>query len=442
MSIMKFKANNPAFLLFTFALLLQQPASRSDAATQPTPSSQEDSRASSQADSAASSQAEESQSDSGAGSQSDPNASAFANLRQLWEHNNHIKSTVLDILNEGRNSPARKKWVDYYASSLSADLKSLTDTQAKFALPQAFSSSLSSQWQSTQGIVNDLGSAVSKFNQAAQKVKAPTDQSYPPHFWGPAKEVKAAADNLDASIIAMFGALDQNLDQGASSSSAENSSAVAAAVQGAVPQTEGEASPQKLSGQASVIDAGSGFKQLSEASKQVGKACWGLFAELERWNMLYGNPPPQGIGSMLYGGGLTKEEVVSEYKYLPTFTFTSPPYLMLYSYRLPPRQNMLAYYTAKIGKLLNLIEADMNSIEIPQDRQEALAGPWENCKKLFLDCRSEYLDLYNKVNNTNDKRLKQNIREDQVAIGEPVMKIYSDMGKLQNTLADINKILK
>jgi hypothetical protein len=113
---------------------------------------------------------------------------------------------------------------------------------------------------------------------------------------------------------------------------------------------------------------------------------------------------------------------------------------MLYSYRLPPRQNMLAYWTGKIGKLLNLIEADMNDMHFPADRKLAVAGPWEDTKKLFIDCRSKYLALYTAVNNTNDERLKKNIREDQVSLGQPVMDIYADMAKLRDALNDLSKL--
>ncbi|MBX9718478.1 MAG: hypothetical protein K2X36_06500, partial [Microbacteriaceae bacterium] len=236
---------------------------------------------------------------------------------------------------------------------------------------------------------------------------------------------------LDKALISVFSIMDKNVSQ------------TAPALKGAeVPTTSATSPREPLKGGTTMTDTSVGFKQVSDASSKISKACWGLFGELERWNLLYGKPPAGGIGDGFYGGGLTKQEVLSEYKYLPQFTFTNAPYVMLYSYRLPPRQNMLAYHTGKIGKLMNLMEQELNELQIPADRQQALAGPWEATKKLFVDSRNDYLALYNLVNNTTDERLAKNIRDDQTTFGQPIMGIYEDMAKMRDALDDIKKILQ
>ncbi|MBX9685408.1 MAG: hypothetical protein K2X27_01825, partial [Candidatus Obscuribacterales bacterium] len=345
---------------------------------------------------------------------------------------NHVKATCTDILNEGRNSPARKKWLDFYLSSLQDDMNSLKSASAAISSPAEASSSMPASWKDTHAAIQSLTELVASLALPVQAAKSPTDDTYPPRFWKPASELALAADKLDASLMSIFSVLDASLDQSSPDTLAQINSLASAP----------NASAAALQGHATAIAADTGVKQLADASKKVSKACYGLFGELERWNLLYGKPPAGGIGDMLYGGGLTQQEIYSQYKYLPQFTFTNAPYVMLYSYRLPPRQNMLAYHTAEIGKVLNLMESDLNEMQIPADRKLAMSGPLEDSKKLFLDARNKYLALLNLVNNTSDARLQQNIREDQVTIGEPVMAIYSDMSKMRDALLDIGKILK
>jgi hypothetical protein len=365
-------------------------------------------------------------------------ATLYENLRQVWENCNRIKSTSIDVLSEGRNAPARRKWLDYDVSTLRDDLDGLKTYSSKITLPSSVSTAATSSWQTIQSKIARLDELVVSLANDVQTVKSPTDDSYPPHFWKPATELSRAAAELDSSLLGIFSLLNASLDQASQPAGSLAASAQAAQNETALVSGSGSS----LKGYASAVAAETGIKQLDESTKRVSKACWGLFGELERWNLLYGQPPAGGIGDMFYGGGLTKEEVLSQYKYLPQFTFTNAPYVMLYSYRLPPRQNMLAYYTGNIGKLLNLIEADMNNMQFPADRKLAVAGPWEDSKKLFIDCRTKYLSLYNAVNNTSDERLKKNIREDQVALGQPVMDIYADMAKLRDALSDLNKLVQ
>lgn len=362
-------------------------------------------------------------------------AAVYQDMKQLWENCSRIKATAIDLLSEGRNAAARKKWVDYYLSLLQEDLAGLKTASANLVIPANEAAAVDSQWKASQESIGKLSDLVAVLATELQKVKSPTDETYPPQFWKPASEVSQAAEKLDSSLLTIFSALDAGQDQ--------SSPAASAAIAKLTSQVHADAANRTapLKGYAKAVAAETGIKHLDEASKRVAKACWGLFGELERWNLLYGQPPAGGIGDMLYGGGLTKQELYSQYKYLPQFTFTNAPYVMLYSYRLPPRQNMLAYHTTQIGKLLNLMDSDMNDLQIPADRQLALSGPWENAKEIFVDCRTKYLALYNAVNTTNNERLKKNIREDQVTLGQPVMAIYADMAKLRDALADIDKLL-
>jgi len=357
----------------------------------------------------------------------------YQDMRELWENCERIKSTSIDILAEGRNAPARKKWLDYYLSLLQNDLNTLKTASSTLSVSQF--AGLDAPWKSSQDDIAKLGELVDALAKDLQTVKSPTDDTYPAHYWKPASELKQGAEKLDASLLAIFSSLNTAIDQSNPDGKSTIANAAAQAADGALPK-------EPLKGYATAVRAETGVKQLEDAAKQVSKSCWGLFGELERWNLLYGNPPAGGIPDGFYGGGLTKQEIMTEFKYLPQFTFTNPPYVMLYSYRLPPRQNMLAYHTTNIGKVLNMMEADLNDMKIPADRQLATAGPLDDAKRTFLDCRKNYLSLYNAVNNTDDKRLQKNIREDQLLMGQPVSSIYSDMAKLRDALADLGKLLK
>lgn len=357
----------------------------------------------------------------------------FQDLRNLWDNCNRLKSTTMDIKNEGRNSPSRKKWMDYYLSNVKDDLAGIKSASAALHLPAPLAATVSSQWQDALNTIGQLDSQVAKLDAEVQNLKSPTDDKYPPAFWKPADELSQSAQKLDNVITALFSAADASLDQ----TNPANTALIADASHS---QGSEQSKAEPLKGQARMTEPNIGFKHISDASQHVSKACFSLFGELERWNLLYGKPPAGGIGDGFYGGGLTPSEVTSEYKYLPTFTFTNAPYVMLYSYRLPPRQNMLAYYTGQLGKLLNLMESELNDVQIPADRQQALSGPWNSVKQLFLDARAKYLDLYKQVNNTTDSRLQKNIREDQTSFGPPIMAIYSDMSKLRDSIDDLNKI--
>jgi hypothetical protein len=172
------------------------------------------------------------------------------------------------------------------------------------------------------------------------------------------------------------------------------------------------------------------------------KAAFGLIGELERWNLLWGQPPAGGPATYLYGGGFTPKEIESQYRYLPQVAFTFPSYVQRFSYRLPPRESMLVMYTTELGKLINLMNQDIQDTKLPPDKAPALAGPWGEVQVIFKDVMANYMDLLKMVNETTDKRLKKNIREDEVNYGKPTVAIYDDMDKLQKVLADVGQIIK
>lgn len=367
------------------------------------------------------------------------NDALFHNLRTLWEQCNNLRSTSQDLLNEGRNAPARKKWADYYLSTIQADTTELKNIAAAFVFPADLASAASVPWQEAQATIKELDSVIANLNTDIQNLKSPTDDKYPATFWKPAERIADAASKLDKSILAIYGIIEANTKQNQDKLTTNNP---APQNKNNDADTKSGASQAPLQGSAVAMASSAGFKSVGEASTKISKACYGIFGELERWNLLYGKPPENGIGDMFYGGGLTKQEIYSEYKYLPQFVFTNPSYVMRFSYRLPPRQNMLAYYTTQVGKLLNLMETELNEIKTVADQEEIIAGPWEETKKLFLDSRQQYLTLLNLVNNTSDARLRKNIREDQTTFGQPVMAIYSDMSKMRDSLNDINKMLQ
>lgn len=362
------------------------------------------------------------------------NDSLFQNLRAFWEQCNNLRSTSQDLLNEGRNAPARKKWADYYLSTIQADVAELKKTANTLVFPDNLVSATSTTWKEAQATIQELDSSVADLNTDIQNLKSPTDDKYPATFWKPATRISDTADKLDKSLLAIYSIVEANVNQSQGKSATNNQTSAL--------NTDNAGKKEPLQGSATAMASNAGFKSIGDASTNISKACYGIFGELERWNLLYGKPPESGTADMFYGGGLTKEEIYSEYKYLPQFVFTNPSYVMRFSYRLPPRQNMLAYHTTQIGKLLNLMEAELNEVKNSADQEEIIAGPWEETKKLFLDSRQQYLALLDLVNNTSDARLRKNIREDQTTFGQPVMAIYSDMAKMRDSLSDINKLVQ
>lgn len=367
---------------------------------------------------------------------------SYENLRSIWDDCYQLRNLGQDLANEGKNAPPRLHWLSYFVDTIGQILPRLQAEVENLEFPKDLAPVLAQQKSDIQSMVTQLQADAVELQAAAGQVTDPVKAKYPPVYWKPAAALTDKANKLDALLLAVYSTLDSSADNtvllNASKSpvSAANTPAVNAN------SASGRSVTQALIGSATAGQAEQGIKSISDAGTRVSKSAFGLIGELERWNLLYGKPPKNGPAGMFYGGGLTEQEVLTQYRYLPTTVFTMPAYVKLYSYRLPPRQNMLAYYTAQIGGGLNLMEADLREVALPQDKEASLGGPWEEVKRTFMDSRSQYLNLLQLVNASNDERLQKSIREDELAFGAPVSAIYNNMNKLQSLLTDLKTILK
>lgn len=201
-------------------------------------------------------------------------------------------------------------------------------------------------------------------------------------------------------------------------------------------EPKNQSTPQ-LSGHA--IKTSAGMQELHEATIKMSRTSRDLMGELERWNLLWGQPPADNANSgMLWGGGLTKEEVLSEFRDMPLTVFTSPNYVKFFSYRLPPRKKWLLVYTRQLGQLINMMAKVIAQTEPPDDSASGDAAQWSEIKSLSSDIAARYINLFNLVEGTTDDRLKKSIRADQLTFGEPVAAIYQDVTKMAELLRGYN----
>jgi hypothetical protein len=193
----------------------------------------------------------------------------------------------------------------------------------------------------------------------------------------------------------------------------------------------------QLSGHA--IKTSAGMQELHAATIKMSRTSRDLMGELERWNLLWGQPPADNANSgMLWGGGLTKEEVLSQFRDMPLTVFTSPNYVKFFSYRLPPRKKWLLVYTRQLGQLINMMVKVIAQTEPPADAASGDAAQWGEIKSLSSDIAARYINLFNLVEGTTDDRLKKSIRADQLIFGEPVAAIYQDVNKMADLLKGYN----
>lgn len=366
---------------------------------------------------------------------SNNNGQIYEELRLIWDDCYQLRNIGQDLCNEGNNAAPRKQWLTYFVTTVGQLLPKLANETKRANILSDLDPALQLQWQGAQPVVDDMQANYLELQTKAREVTENNNDKFPPIYWRPAKALIGNADQLNKVLFATYGVLGTNQDLATVAVGMPPGFALTNSVTSSPASTS-------LSGRVNAIEPEPGFKSIGEAGTRVSKASFGLIGELERWNLLYGKPPAGGTADMFYGGGLTKEEVLSQYRYLPSMVFTTPSYVMLYSYRLPPRQNMLAHYTAQVGTGLNLMESELNDIKIPPDKEEVLSGPWEELKKTFLDARSQYLNLYALVNATSDEQLQKSIRQDELAIGAPVSQIYNDMDKLQRLIADLQAMVK
>ena len=376
-------------------------------------------------------------------------------MATMWKACFEIHNDANGILQQGKNWYPRKDWLTYYSSNIDQYLTIIDQELSKAVLPAAAVSELGDDWAQIKPLVTDMRNQLAALTTAIADVpdQVPETeagmQNYPKgkfKFHDPASNINDDADKLNKLLIDIsrrLGDISANPGTSAGQSLVATSSASQQSNTTSVASTDSSSgsSGTTLHGAAQVLRADVGIRLIGEASKKIQDSSNNLLQELERWNLLWGHPPAGGTPNIMYGGGLTPAEVLSQYYYLPSFAFTEPGYLR-FSYRLPPRQKFLVLYTTQIGKMINLMGAEIDDTKFPPDQQLAVSGPWSVMQDIFKDMVSNYMELLKYVNESSDERLKKDIREDQLEFGKPTLTIHDDMSKLTNVLADVKSVIQ
>lgn len=157
-----------------------------------------------------------------------------------------------------------------------------------------------------------------------------------------------------------------------------------------------QAGPQ-LRGYARKLKLNTGLNGVKRSASKVQRTSLDMMGELERFNLFWGDPPEDYNPYMFWGGALTQEQVLEEFLRFPTLVFTTPSYVMRFSYRQPPRKKFLVYYARQLGSEINSIWRDLSETELPADKRAALAEPWTDLMLLFKDVQANYMRLYHEL---------------------------------------------
>jgi hypothetical protein len=205
-------------------------------------------------------------------------------------------------------------------------------------------------------------------------------------------------------------------------------------------QGQSGSQPQSLHGYARKLKLSTGLKAVNRSAAKLQRTSLNMMGELERFNLFWGNPPEDYNPDMFWGGALTKEQVLEEFLRFPTLVFTTPSYVMRFSYRQPPRKKFLVYYARQLGTEINSVWRDLSETELPADKRSALAGPWTDLMLLFKDVQANYMRLYHELEATPPGTLKGDISEHRKRFGPPLLEIYNGVYRLKAAAERVRQV--
>ena len=340
-------------------------------------------------------------------------ASSYSDLQQAWDSCFEIKNVCQDLMDEGRFAPARPKWVAYDAQQIAQALETLKTAYGATNLGNA-KAAAGADWAAAGSAIDAMSKNLEKLNTVAAAMKQPTDDTYPAKFWAPTRDIMNNSTDLDKALVNVLGALEEA---------------------GAGPQLA--TGNRKLQAGVSVVGK-TDVDGLMTASKKILENIQHMSVELNRFNLGIGPAPTQQLQNEFYQGAFTKQEILSQYKYMPSFVFTTDPSVARFTYRLPPRHNVLAHYSVQIGKLLNMMDTDILALRdaVNAANDPSLTPPWQEVELRYIDARNQYLGLYNLLQTTTDDKLAHDIRGDQATFGKPMIGLRDDMDQFQRAMDD------
>lgn len=338
-----------------------------------------------------------------------------------------------------------KEWVRVFVMELDNWFPLFAEEMAPIRIPDDKQSSVASDWMNLQAQLADA----QKVHQDLKSASA-TDPPAGPVLSNLSKSLYDRMQTMKSSISRVYAVISStNADAdsvpadwkqvgGTRATGAAGQQPSTAAQPSNNGATGGSASNTLLAGH--VMKATAGLKDLHQAAVKMERTSREIIGELERWNLLWGQPPADAKNSgMLWGGGLSKEEVLSEYRNLPLTVFTMPSYVQFFSYRLPPRKKYLLIYTRNLGLQINMMAKALNAMDIPAGATADPADPFAQIQALSQDVSSNYINLLNLVEGTSDERLQKSVRADQLNFGQPIAAIYQDVEKLGALIKELSK---
>ncbi|HEY9868877.1 MAG TPA: hypothetical protein V6D08_06905 [Candidatus Obscuribacterales bacterium] len=209
---------------------------------------------------------------------------------------------------------------------------------------------------------------------------------------------------------------------------------------GKEPHDRAGSAPQSLRGYARKLKLTTGINGVKRSASKLQRTSLDMMGELERFNLFWGNPPEDYNPDMFWGGALTKEQVLEEFLRFPTTVFTTPSYVMRFSYRQPPRKKFLVYYARQLGTEINSIWRDLSETELPPGKQAVLAEPWTDLMLLFKDVQANYMRLYNELEVTPPGTLQGDMAENRNRLGRPLLEIYNGVYRLKAAAERVRQV--
>lgn len=204
--------------------------------------------------------------------------------------------------------------------------------------------------------------------------------------------------------------------------------------------TPAVARSDRLKGYARKLKLNSGLSAINRSASRLQRTSLDMMGELTRFNLLWGQPPSDYNPEMFFGGGFTKEQILEQFRRLPTTVFTTPGYVQLFSYRQAPRRRFLVEYTRQLGRLINSMWSDVSATELPSDKQAALSMQWTDLMSIARSVQDDYMTIFSLLETTSTDRLKTNIIEQQKRFGAPLVAIYDSSTRINSLVSQIRKL--
>ena len=100
---------------------------------------------------------------------------------------------------------------------------------------------------------------------------------------------------------------------------------------------------------------------------------------------------------------------------------------------LPPRKKWLDMDISNVGELLELLQSEVATMVLPENKQEQGKEPWSNVNSIVTAMQAHYQNL---------KELAKGPQYDNLAIGKEALQIYDDASAMEKPWQVLVKLVK